>query len=114
MGDLFILMEKIDEFIAESKWTVFILHLNTHYLLKSRTKNNRIIFQIVGYASSARETYSTLNEKTERMSKLIGSYFVKLQIIPQATILFFRAILNYYVFDLGEDSFELPLQVVYV
>lgn len=58
--------------------------------------------------------YSKLNDRIERMSKSIEFYFLKLQIIPQAAVLVIRTALNYYKYDLGEDSFDLPVQAVCV
>lgn len=48
------------------------------------------------------------------MSKLIDLIFFKMQIFPPAIILFSRSAFNYFILDLGEDAFELPLQAMCV
>lgn len=84
------------------------------FSISSHHTKNSNQFRILGHDSTARDIYCKSNEKIERMSGLMGKYFAKLQIIPQSIIFFLRANLNYYIFDLGEDSFELPVQAVYV
>lgn len=84
------------------------------FSISSHHTKNSDQFRILGHDSTARDIYCKSNEKIERMSGLMGKYFAKLQIIPQSIIFFLRANLNYYIFNLGEDSFELPVQAVYV
>lgn len=105
-GDFFVILEEIDKFIAESMWS--------HQKCQKKSQEKLKEFSILGYNSTARDIYTTLNEKIERVSKLIGSHFVILQIISVAILTFFRAALNYYILDLGEDSFELPALLVCV
>lgn len=60
----------------------------------------------------SRAMYSKLNEKIERMSNLVYLLIIKLTvpgvIIPGLLI----TIVNYFVYDLGDDSYFLPILVV--
>lgn len=83
-------------------------------LSNEKTEMKQITFIILGHETISSDLYSKLNEKIERMTKLIDFFFFKLQIFPQAAIFLLRTVIHYYVFDMGESSFDLPLQVVYV
>lgn len=55
-----------------------------------------------------------LNERIERMSELI--YFVQVKLTMVALILpaVFITLVNHFVFDLNENSYFMPIPVVYV
>lgn len=105
MTDIFTLIEKVDELIARSKFTFFIW-------VKSSFKRDKKSLWISGNDSTT--DYSKMNDRIERMTKLIDLIFFKLQIIPQAIVFLARSIFNYLFLDLGEGAFELPLQALYV
>lgn len=61
----------------------------------------------------SRRIYSELNEKIEQISKLLP-YFVKLSVAGIALLSSFLTAFNYFVYDLGNDSYYLPCQIMYV
>lgn len=55
-----------------------------------------------------------LNEKIERMSKLVYSIFVEASLVGLVIPPLLITLVNYFVYDLSEESYFLPTPVMYV
>lgn len=102
------LIENYDKFIEKSK----------KKQKKASSKNSNFTslqFAFVGWHNlESRRMYIELNDKIERIFKLLHFLFVEMSIIgvvlPAAVI----TIINFYVYNLGDESFFLPCPAMYV
>lgn len=65
----------------------------------------------LGNNPDSKAIYSKVHEKIERVSKLFDLIFFKFQIGMIMVLAIPRMILNHYIFDGADDSFDLPIQV---
>lgn len=59
-------------------------------------------------------TYMTVNGKIEKMCKTLELVFVKISVAIPFIPTIMMSTVNYYVFDLGNESFFLPCPILYV
>lgn len=57
--------------------------------------------------------YLELNEKIERMSKFVYTIFVEASVAGLLIPTMLITLVNYFVYDLKDDSYALPTPVVY-
>lgn len=62
----------------------------------------------------SRTMYMELTEKIERMSKLVYSIFVEASLVGLVIPPLLITLVNYFVYDLSEESYFLPTPVMYV
>ena len=58
--------------------------------------------------------FSELNEKIERISKLIHFILVKLTLAGVELPAFFITLINYFIYDLKDDSYYFSFPIMYV
>lgn len=58
--------------------------------------------------------YLELNEKIERMSKVVYSIFVEASVVGLLLPPLLITLVNYFIYDLKSESFALPTPVMYV
>lgn len=61
----------------------------------------------------SRIMYNEMNEKIERISKLVYSIFVEASIAGLVVPPLLITLVNYFIYDLKEDSYFLPTPVLY-
>lgn len=58
--------------------------------------------------------YMELTEKIERMSKLVYTIFVEASLAGLITPPMLITLVNYFIYDLNDESYHLPTPVMYV
>lgn len=101
-------IEKAEQIFQKSKFGWIIWKTLKHW--------NALYF-LVGIEKTAFEmvvVYNELNEKIEKMSKFF--YIALLKVTPAALLgpIWTLTSVNYFIKNLGEDSFKLPFPVMYV
>lgn len=78
-------------------------------------ENSKVLNKLkLGSYPILKDNYSKVNVKIERMSKLIDLFLFKLQNVLPMAFFFLQNIVNFYIFDLGNESFYLPVRAMYV
>lgn len=62
----------------------------------------------------ANAKYCDMNEKIERVSKLYYIEITKFNVPMLFLPVLFATAINYFVYDLGNDSYRLPFSILYV
>lgn len=72
------------------------------------TKTNSFSIHLGSNDPQSQAKYHAMNKKIEKMSKLVELLLLKINIpavmLPVAAI----SLINYYIYNLGEESFSLP------
>lgn len=113
--NIFILIDQYDEFIRKSELEYRMNHLNfISILFIDHTIFSFFSFLeiLISNSDAVGHKYRKLNEKIEQISELTHFGMIKLG----APLAMFPAlpitVLNYFVYDLGDDSYFLPAPVV--
>lgn len=107
MGNMVELIGSFEDFIELSKlyhiceqyWSIFVNWL----------------FEIGGQSNPALKiTYADLNRKIELFTKWACKYIIEMMIVSFAIASIGASYANYYIFDLKDDSFVLPIPIMCV
>lgn len=99
----------IDWRVWEIHWKKYVWNINN---IKMHNKLNEIYLHLGSEISSSKAMYIALNEKIERLSHLIYMGSIKLTIPGLMIPSIFISLINFFVYDFGDDSFFLPFPVM--
>lgn len=118
MPKILILIGKFEEIIEQSKYFVRCTEWVYHSTGLSIHLNNKRRFDsswITGMNNSiARWKYCNLINKIELLSEIYHFMVVKLTMPGVVLPAFLLTMINYFIYDLGNDSYFLPFPIVYV
>lgn len=105
------LIQQFEEFIEKSKWKTkkqqfFLFFLNTNSFF--------FYFQGTEVSADSKAKYSQLNDRIERMSKIVNFATIKLSLFGFMVPALFVTLANYFIYDLSDDSFRLPSPMMWV